>query len=155
MANVCDFLPVNKTVVQVSTDGTTWTEVGGLNEITRSMDTETADVTTFDTAGRKREVPVSLADNFELTGLKKRGDMGQKMVEDAARLLGCDATIQARIAYLDAGDVDGAGFFDEIWVAEVSVQLDDVGGGVNDMISWGATLQLFDDPTITTGTNLV
>lgn len=117
----------------------TFTQIGGLNSWSRSREQNNADTTDFDSQGWMEHLPASRSGSVTVEGLMKMDpadgtrDPGQQACEDAAEQVGVSAYRQFRLYHVDSGKgLQG----------EVSVGINEVGGGNDDPTSWGATFQL-------------
>jgi hypothetical protein len=108
----------------------TWIEIGDVNTFSKSHDEETADTTTFGSAGQAESQKMQIGKSLTLEGLHNTTDAGQLRVEAAAELLGDDSLIKFRFHAPGATNWT-------VWNAHIN--LGDQGGGNNDKGAWAAT----------------
>lgn len=112
-----------------------WTKVAGINSFTISSDKEDADTTDFDNEGYASHIVASRSNEITFEGFyiedTANGDRdpGQEAVDDYSELIGPEAMGNIRMTS-PAGKV-------RQWTG--SFGTGDIGGGVNDPTSWGAT----------------
>ena len=125
-----------------------WTAIQGLNTVTLSPSTTTADAGDFESAGWTKNVVVERGASVSLAGLAHYDaagvkDPGQAAVESYAATTGMDSIATFRIT------VPGSKAY------EFSASVTDVtpfGGGNTDLAVWEATLEVWDAPTIVSTT---
>lgn len=115
----------------VSANGVTYTTVSGIQTLLPKINTDTTDITTFDTRGVKVELPTMYAGelSFEIVESYNTGvtpytqDVGQVILLGAASNLGLDSRVYFRITHknptLYSGALLGTGF----------VMVEETGGG--------------------------
>lgn len=117
--------------------------IGGVTQISHSPSTETADATTFDAAGRTRNLSVSRGDEFTITALRLEDegtgdrDPGQDRAETLAAEIGQAALEEWKLTFAGGGTMT--------FTAHAQVQY--TGGGVNDLANWEATVTVYGTPT--------
>lgn len=118
------------------TPGTyTWTKVAGVNSFTISSDKEDADTTDFDDAGYGSHIVASRSNEITFEGFYIEDeadgsrDPGQEKIEDNAELIGPSSIKPLRLTSPGG----------KVRQFNGSFNVGDVGGGINDPTSWGAT----------------
>ena len=123
----------------------TWTQVGGLNNLGTSFPASDTDVTTFDTAGWTAKVVMERGLQLKLGGFLKVDsvtgvqDSGQSQIEAAGFVTGAGSVKDFRLTIPRLPDLSKL----RRYSFSATVSLDDQGGGNNDLVSWGATLQSY------------
>lgn len=117
----------------------TWVDIAPLaiNTWSKSEEEETADITTFGSAGQSESWKQQVGRSLTLEGFRLRDaatgalDPGQALVEAMNDRLGPDSLTGFRFAHAT----------DTTWVvwAKARITLGDTGGGNNDPTSWSAT----------------
>jgi hypothetical protein len=117
----------------------TWVDIAplGINTWSKSEEEETADITTFGSAGQSESWKQQVGRALTIEGFRLRDtatgalDPGQALVEAMNDRLGSDSLTGFRFAHVN----------DTTWVvwAKARVTLGDTGGGNNDPTSWSAT----------------
>lgn len=122
--------------VAYGSGGDDYTAIGGLNTLTHSPATETADTTDFDSAGRPEHLVAQRGDSWALAGFALEDvvtgdrDEGQAAVETLAKAIGLDSMGQFRITSPGGNTIT--------FLASAEVTL--AGGGLNDAAAWSANL---------------
>lgn len=118
---------------QVSTTGSVYTTVSGVQNLKVTTSKDTADITTFDTEGVNVNLPVAftgelafeLIETYETSANPYVQDSGQKILLAADSNLGVESRVFWRLQHKDqtkmTGPIIGTGF----------VQIDESGGGSN------------------------
>lgn len=112
-----------------------WTKVSGINSFTLSSDKEDADTTDFDTAGYNSHIVAGRSNEISFEGFFVEDpatgdrDPGQQVVEDLSELIGPEALGGVRLTSPGG----------KVRQFDASFTTGDVGGGINDPTSWGAT----------------
>lgn len=125
-----------------------WTQIGGVNELTVSYDSDSAEVTDFDSEGFSENLTTERSVSFQVSGFRivdpETGDVdpGQKIVDDIADKVGYEALVDVRINMIGG----------QTMKFTANLEPDDQGGGTNDPASWGATFNSFGKPEIESGT---
>ncbi|MFE6079969.1 phage tail tube protein [Streptomyces virginiae] len=117
----------------------TWVDIAPLaiNTWSKSEEEETADITTFGSAGQAEQQKMQIGKSLTIEGFRLRDsstgalDPGQALVEAMNDRLGTDSLIGFRFAHAT----------DTTWVvwAKAMISLGETGGGNNDPTSWAAT----------------
>lgn len=117
--------------------------IGGIQGgITHNPSTATADASTFDAAGRTRNLPVSRGDSFQVQALRIEDetdgsrDPGQERCEDLGKEVGQAALESFTLTFAGGGTVTFTGH----------VQVKYLGGGVNALANWEATIEVYGTP---------
>lgn len=144
---VTDFL-ARDLVIEVDADlghssptGASWVAIAGLNSLTHSPKTDTADTTDFDGHGRSTHLVVQRGDEWSLAGFAKldvetgEKDPGQDACEQLAKLIGLDSLGQFRITSPGGNAI----------TFDASVEVTLPGGGHNDAAAWAAKLTVSGD----------
>lgn len=111
---------------------------GGVNTFSLSHEYETADTTTFGSAGRAESQVMQEGRAITLEGFRLKDpatgalDAGMALVELQAARLGADSLVGFRFAA--PGDTTW-----EVW-ADAHYQLGESGGGNNDKVGWAVTI---------------
>lgn len=132
-----------------STTVDNYQKIGGLNSFTIGNDSETTDTTDFDTDGYNTHLISGRSNSLSVEGSYKEDetgarDLGQELVEKLAEKVGAASISKFRI-------MSPNGTVREF---NVSATVGDVGGGVSDTTSWGASFQVSGKPsTIDTATD--
>lgn len=114
----------------------TWIEIGGVNTFSKSHEEETADTTTFASAGQAESQKMQVGKGLQIEGMRLRDsvtgalDPGQAKVEALSERLGEESLGKVRFAHAEDDNW-------EVWTAHVN--LGDQGGGNNDKVGWSAT----------------
>lgn len=129
-----------------SENGTTWTEIGGIDKWGWTEEPTSVETTDFDDAGGHAEMNVrikyalTLSGNYLIDAASGARDAGQKLVEKLARQLGPQGYIHLKVEPRDT-DLDGA------IEALYSVKLTERGGGNDDKLPWGVEATVKGVPT--------
>lgn len=115
----------------------TWIPIapGGINNFKKSTDSETADTTSYGSAGQAESQKMQISKSLTLEGMRLKDpttgalDPGQDMVEQLSEQLG--AASLGKLRFAAPGDTTW-----EIWTCHV--KMGDEGGGNNDKVSWSA-----------------
>lgn len=115
----------------------TWVTISGINTFTKSSaNTANTDTTTFASGGEYEGQMMQRGKTLKIAGFRLIDpataalDPGQALVEALAAAKSDDSLGSIRFAHED--DTEW-----EVWTAYA--ELDDVGGGNNDKVSWGCT----------------
>lgn len=120
-----------------------WIKIGGINSFTLSNDKEDTDTTDFDAGGygdhivAGRSFEISFEGFFLEDPLTGERDEGQQAVENLAEKIGYESLGQFRMTSPSGKAKTYRG----------SAGVGDVGGGVNDATSWGATITVAGKPS--------
>lgn len=120
-----------------------WTQIKGINSVTRAPSTATVDGRDYDSGTRLEPMVVNRGDTFTASGFRMQDettgtrDAGQAAVETSARLVGQAARSQYQI--------QGPGGTTITFNANAEVN--DLGGGADDLATWSATLTVVGDVT--------
>lgn len=121
----------------------TWTQIKGINSVTRAPSTTTVDGRDYDSGTRLEPMVVNRGDTFTASGFRMQDestgtrDAGQQAVEDSSKLTGQSAREQYQI--------QGPGGTTITFKANAEVN--DLGGGADDLATWSATLTVVGDVT--------
>lgn len=117
-----------------------WTQVEGLTSLTHSPSTERADGSSFDSGGRAEHMVTQRGDAWTIEAQAKvdpadgSQPVGQAAIEASAEKVGLEAELLYRLT------IPGTGAVVREFTATAEVTLP--GGGVNDLASWGAALEV-------------
>lgn len=135
------------TTIEINTaygsGGDDFVAIGGLNTLTHSPATETADTTDFDSGGRPEHIVAQRGDSWALAGFALEDvttgdrDEGQAAVEALGKVIGLSALGQFRVT--------SPGGNTATFLASAEVTL--AGGGLNDAAAWSANLTVSGDVT--------
>lgn len=138
-------LEVDKDPIQAVPTGTpVWVAIGGINTFSTSNDKEDTDTTDFDDAGYASHIVASRSNEITLEGFYIEDsadgtrDEGQQVIEDYAELIGPSAIGGFRLTSPGG----------KVRQFRASFGIGDVGGGVNDSTSWGATVTPSGPPVV-------
>lgn len=118
--------------------GDEWIPIGGLNSLTHSPASQTADTTDFDSGGRAEHMVMERGDSWALAGfaledvLNGERDPGQAAVESLGRAVGLASHGQFRMT---SPGGNTATFL-------ASAEVTQGGGGHNDAAAWSATVTI-------------
>lgn len=117
-----------------------WTSIGpkGIETFSKSREYETADTTTFGSAGQAESQNMQIGQTMQLEGKRLRDsatgaiDAGQLMVETQADRLGDASNVGFRFAHTS----------DTTWTvwAKANFQMGEEGGGTNEKVTWSVTV---------------
>jgi len=119
-----------------------WVRIGGINSFTLSNDKEDTDTTDFDAAGYGDHIVAGRSYEISFEGFFLEDpddgtrDDGQQSVENLADKIGYESLGQFRMTSPSGVAKTYRG----------SVGVGDVGGGINDATSWGATVTVAGRP---------
>lgn len=119
-----------------------WTRIKGLNNLSHSPSSESADTSDFDSNGRGEHMKAQRGESWELAGFTLEDvatgdrDPGQAAVETLGQQVGPDS--------LGWFKVESPGGNAIIFQGSVEVTL--AGGGNNDAAAWGATIEVSGEP---------
>lgn len=121
----------------------TWTTIKGLNSFTISNDKEDADTTDFDSGGYSEHIVAGRSHDISFEGFyieETAGarDPGQAAVETAAEKIGAAAILPLRMTSPGG----------KVRQFNGSFAIGDVGGGINDPTSWGASFTPSGPPVV-------
>lgn len=140
-------------IFSVSTDdGSSWTEVKGISSWTYTRDVSEVDVTDFDDGGWNstlvagRSARFALEGNFLADPETGARDAGQEIIENAAEQIGYEGLIHFKVETRAATAATPPVPIGSI-SAEVSVKMNDVGGGANDKMPFACELIVRGKPT--------
>lgn len=125
-----------KMEIEDSATAGTFVEIAGIESFTFGSSKTDADTKTFDTDGWDEHIVAGRGRTLGFEGKyledpdTKERDAGQQLVEDAAELIGHDSLVNFKLT----SPVGVVRSF------KASVNLKDIGGGVNDSTSFGADL---------------
>jgi hypothetical protein len=107
-----------------------WVRIGGINSFTISNDKEDTDVTDFDSDGSTEHVVAGRTTEIVVEGHYIEDDPGQMLFDDIAERIGDKSIAGFRV-------IRPSGYTDEYFA---SFGPGDVGGGNNDVTSWGGSV---------------
>jgi hypothetical protein len=114
----------------------TWITIGGINTFSKSHEEETADTTTFASAGQAESQKMQIGKGLQIEGLRLRDDTTGALDPGQAKV----EALSERLGELSLGRVRFSHKNDTTWtVWTVHVTLGDQGGGNNDKVGWSAT----------------
>jgi hypothetical protein len=139
-------------VFSASADGTTYTEIGGINKWGWKEEPNSVETTDFDDAGGHSEMNtrikygLTLDGNYLMDAATGARDPGQKIVEKQARLLGPLGYVYIKVE-TRADDGEATPVALGSITARYSVKVTGNGGGNDDKLPWGAELTAKGIPT--------
>lgn len=107
-----------------------WVRIGGITTFTSSNDKEDADVTDFDDEGFAQHIVVSRTGETSFEGHYLEEDEGQLLIDDLSEAMGHESLALIRLTRPSGRVLEFMGTF----------TMGDVGGGNNDITSWGASV---------------
>jgi hypothetical protein len=107
-----------------------WVRIGGITTFTSSNDKEDADVTDFDDQGYSQGIVVSRTGETSFEGHYLEDDEGQQLIDDLSEEMGHESLALIRLTRPSGRVLEFCGTF----------TMGDVGGGNNDITSWGASI---------------
>lgn len=117
--------------------------IGGIQGgISHSPSTTTANASTFDAAGRNRNLPVGRGDQFTVQALRIEDeatgarDPGQERCETIAREIGQASLEEFILTFPGGGTITFEGWCETQYL----------GGGVDDLANWQATVEVYGTP---------